>query len=281
MKESIIKNATKAALVADSYSLGAHWIYDPQELKDLEIDWNELSEPKAVWHEGKQKGDFTHYGDQAKWLEQYVDDNDKFDINSYKSLWLENMKTFKGYLDGSCKETLKILKDDSMAVVCSSSHDISIVGSISPLLSISESKEEFLANVKTLVAFTHNDPTVLSVAKLFSSVLFDVANGGTIDDALTKVQADESIKDRFESGLSSKSKNTFESIKNFGASCSVEGAFEGTVHLLAKFNNYKEAMITNAKCGGDSAARAMIVGMIMGAAGYELPSSWVKDTNYL
>ena len=45
------------------------------------------------------------------------------------------------------------------------------------------------------------------------------------------------------------------------------------------YQDYKEAMIANVKAGGDSAARGMLVGMIMGAAGKSLPASWKEGMN--
>ena len=31
-----------ATLVADTYCLGSHWIYDSEELKNLDIDWEDF-----------------------------------------------------------------------------------------------------------------------------------------------------------------------------------------------------------------------------------------------
>ena len=86
MNKNNIKSAVETALVADSYLLGAHWIYDAEELKNLDMDWNTLNAPKAPWHKGKDVGDFTHYGDHAKWLEYSVAQNNCFDLASYRSL---------------------------------------------------------------------------------------------------------------------------------------------------------------------------------------------------
>ena len=281
MNKSNIKNAVEAALIADSYLLGAHWIYDADKLKKLDIDWTALSAPKAPWHEGKGEGDFTHYGDHAKWLERCVQENNCFDLASYRSLWLENMKSYKGYVDGATRETLEILQNDLTATKGAHSHDLSIVGSIAPLLYVSKSKEEFLSHVATFIAFTHNDETVLRVAKLFASVLYDVAEGSSISDALSCVEVDKSLKTAFDAAVASRGKESVECIQTFGPGCPVDGGFEGTVHLLISYDDFKEAMIANAKAGVDSASRGMIVGMIMGAANYDVPLSWTEGTKGL
>ena len=61
----------------------------------------------------------------------------------------------------------------------------------------------------------------------------------------------------------------------------MDGGFEGTIHLLVSYDNFKDVMIANAKAGGDSAARGMIVGMLMGAANYEIPSLWKEEIKRL
>jgi len=208
----------------------------------------------------------------------FVEEYKTFDIEAYKNIWLKNMQTYKGYIDGACKDTIQIISNDASAVFGSSSHDLSIVGRIAPLLYVSETKEEFLSNVKGFVSFTHNNSIVLNVASLFGNVLYDVTNGVSIEDALATAQVSKEIQEAFNAGIASKGKETFTCIQEFGSACSVEGGFEGTLHLLVSYDDFKEAMIANAKVGGDSSARGMIVAMIMGAAGCKIPITWREDT---
>ena len=56
--------------------------------------------------------------------------------------------------------------------------------------------------------------------------------------------------------------------------------FSGVIHLIAKYeNDLREALIQAVMAGGDNAARAMAVGMILGAyLGEEhLPAPWVTE----
>ena len=119
------------------------------------------------------------------------------------------------------------------------------------------------------------------MARLFASILYEVASGESIADALKSEEVDTSLKTAFDTAVASRGKNTFESIQTFGPGCPVDGGFEGTVHLLVSYDNFKDAMIANAKAGGDSASRGMIVGMLMGATGYEVPDSWRDETKGL
>jgi ADP-ribosylglycohydrolase len=281
MNLNTINHAIEAALVADAYALGAHWIYDEAQLKSLDINWEELNAPQSIWHKGKQKGDFTHYGDHGKWLETYVRKNKHFDISTYGGYWLDNMQTYTGYVDASSRETLQTLEKDPKSGKGSRSHDLSIIGRIAPLLLVSSGKEEFLEQVQSFVAFTHNSEVALKAAHFFGSVLYDVAEGAAIADALSRAEVETLLKNAYDAAMQSKGKESFATIRNFGPACGVEGGFEGVIHLLLTYEEYKEAMMANAKAGGDSAARGMIVGMIMGAAGKEIPHSWKEATKNL
>ncbi len=281
MNKEIINNAITAALVADAYCLGAHWVYDEDQLKALDVDWNELNTPCSMWHKGKEKGDFTHYGDHGKWLHDYVKNNKHFDIKMYGGFWTDNMQDYKGYIDSSSRETLDVLKDNPLSDTGASSHDLSIIGRIAPLLLVSSTKEEFLTHVKAFIAFTHNSDIVLKAGALFASLLYEVAEGKSITDALDSAEVDPSLQNAFDAGIASKGQDTFTTIRTFGPACGVEGGFEGVIHLLCTYDDYKEAMIENAKAGGDSSARGMIVAMIMGASGKEVPASWKEGTKGL
>ncbi len=281
MDKKIIENSIQGALVADAYALGSHWIYDEAQLQSLPIDWENLNAPQAIWHKGKEKGDFTHYGDHEKWLNEYVHINNHFDPSEYAAFWIKKMEHYSGYVDGSSRETLEILKNNPQALHGASSHDLSIIGRIAPLLFVSKTKEEFLANTQMFVSLTHNSPLVLNAAQFFASVLFDVALGADISDTLKHTPIDPLLARAHGAAINSKGKESFNAIRTFGPACSVEGGFEGTIHILLSYDDYKSAMITNAKAGGDNAARGMIIGMIMGAALKEIPLIWKNGVKSL
>lgn len=277
MDKKIIENAIQGALVADAYALGAHWIYDETQLKNLPIDWEALNAPQAMWHKGKEKGDFTHYGDHGKWLQEYVLTSGHFDPSQYASFWMKKMENYQGYIDGSSRGTLEILKNNPQTLCCADSHDLSIIGRIAPLLLVSKTKEEFLAHTQAFVSLTHNSLVVQKAAEFFASVLFDVAMGGNIADTIKHTPIDPLLARGHGAAMNSKCQDSFSTIRAFGPACGVEGGFEGTIHVLLSYDDYKSAMIANAQAGGDNAARGMIIGMIMGAANTAIPQMW-KDS---
>jgi ADP-ribosylglycohydrolase len=281
MDKKIIGHAITGALVADAYALGSHWIYDEIQLQNLSIDWEDLNAPQAMWHKGKEKGDFTHYGDHGKWLQEYVLASDHFDPSEYASFWVKKMEDYQGYVDGSSRETLAILKNTPQTLCGASSHDLSIIGRIAPLLLVSKTKEEFLAQTEMFVSLTHNSPIVQKAAQFFASVLFDVALGANIADTLKHTPVDPILARAHGVSLNSAGQESFSTIRTFGPACGVEGGFEGTIHLLLSYDDYKSAMIANAQAGGDNAARGMIIGMVMGAANKAIPLVWKNSVKNL
>ena len=85
-----------------------------------------------------------------------------------------------------------------------------------------------------------------------------------------------------EKGIESRGGKTREVIGTFGQMCSVETALPGIIHLLTTYEvDFKRALVENILAGGDSAARGMPVGMILGAhLGLDaIPGHWLKELN--
>lgn len=267
MYEKKYEELLLSTLAADSYCLGSHWVYDAKELKNLDIDWEVLNPPHVAWHEGKDKGDFTHYGDQILILNDFLKDKNTFNVTEYMIYWKEKMQTFKGYIDGSTKETLSNL-DNNLNIPCgSNSGDMSVIGRIVPLLKVSQTRDEFTQNTKLLAQATHNNEDVLEAMHFFSQLLLEVLDGKGIQESIIKLkeQAPPKIQAYIDAGYNSKEKETFEAIAGFGSACPTEFSFPSTMHILFKYSNFKEALIQNAKAGGDSSARAMVIAYLMTA----------------
>ena len=81
-------------------------------------------------------------------------------------------------------------------------------------------------------------------------------------------------------GVASREDATRQAIAGFGPACGVDQAFPGVVHLIAKYQkDPREGLIANVMAGGDSAARGLIAGMVLGAyAGTDAVSDdWLQD----
>jgi len=264
-----IENSILASLICDRYSLGSHWVYDEKELTNLDINWNTLNAPQSLWHRGKSKGDMTHYGDQTLFLVAFLKTHSSFEKVAYYEFWKEKMSEYSGYIDGSSREAM-----ESMGA---SSNDLSICGRIAPLLLVSKTKEDFLANVSAFVSITHNSELALSASTFFAELLW---NSQENEDTLSLINELKTSYPMFKAwindAISNRDEESFETIREFGPACGIDGGFAGVIYLLLQDKSFKELMILNAKAGGDSSARGMIVAMILGIRSeIKIPEEWI------
>jgi ADP-ribosylglycohydrolase len=130
---------------------------------------------------------------------------------------------------------------------------------------------------------THNNPLVLQSAEFLVRTALEILDGEAPVAAMKKV-ADGRFKGGFVAGavheaLESLSLSAKEAILDLGQSCNSKGALPAVVFLVARYeSDLKEALVQNAMAGGDSAARGMAVGMLLGAhLGAEaIPGDWVS-----
>lgn len=279
MYEKKIKDLVLSSLVADSYCLGTHWIYDENQLINNDINWEELNAPMAIWHKGKSAGDFTHYGDQNYWLYEFLKDKNSFNEKEFLDFWFEKMKTYTGYIDASCRKTILNI-ENGVVPSGANSHDLSIVGRIVPLLKVSKTKEEFLQNVGKFVKLTHNSKEALQSADFFANLLLLVLENNEIEKSILELKNsyDSFFQEMIEKGINSKNSDTFETIRTFGPACDINSGFSGVIHLLCKYDNLKDMLVANSKAGGDTSARAMIASVIFLANKQisEIPKNWLN-----
>ena len=86
------------------------------------------------------------------------------------------------------------------------------------------------------------------------------------------------VQTYIQSGLDSKDADTQDTLHTFGTHCGVEVGMSGVIHVLCKYDNYEEALIANAHCGGNSSSRAMIIAAILIAKNDKshIPLRWQK-----
>lgn len=265
-----MKTSILATFVCDSYSLGSHWVYDEEQLKNLPIDWEELNAPQSLWHKGKECGEFTHYGDQNLFLLEFISKNEHFNKEDYYKFWKEKMSNYKGYIDASSRESLE--------KIGASSQDLSICGRIAPLLLCSSSKEAFLKNVAAFVSVTHNSELALNASDFFAELLWLSQENVNISSLINTIKPNYPMFEKWiDEAIEKKESDSFETIREFGPACGIDGGFAGVIYLLLQNKSFREIMSLNAKAGGDSSARGMLVAMILGMnKEVELPSKWIE-----
>ena len=272
------------SLVADSLALGAHWIYDTAVIdNDLGRIDSLRQPPNNSFHPTKQAGDLTHYGDQTLVLLESIAAQKKFDLDHFAQSWQSLFENYTGYRDHATKDTLKNFtagKDSSSSG--SESTDLGGAIRIAPLVYTDrKNHEKLISDARHQTAMTHKNSMVVETAEYLADVVLLILNGSSPSKAIHKAAVDrDKIQKIVENGLATRGHKTRDTIKAFGQMCDTAAALPGVIHLSTTYENDLEtALVENVMAGGDSAARGMAVGMILGAhLGKEaIPANWLRN----
>jgi len=276
-----IAGAVLGAFAADTLCLGVHWIYNPDRIARLAGRIAEPIDPlpdAAKWHPNRKRGQFTHYGDQALVLLRSVAASGGWSREDFSSRWTAMWDGYDGYVDGATKDTL--------SGAPSGSNDFAGLARMAPLLlSLADGSEDaFVAAAREQCALTHGDSVLLEAGDFFARVLHAVANGASVESALDRAASRNyavlPVVDWMGAARARlAADDPAATVAELGATCHVRDAFPSTIFLLLRFGtSLRETLVENAMAGGDSSARGMMLGAILGArdgAG-AIPESWLS-----
>lgn len=261
-----LTGALFGSFIGDALSLAAHWNYTPENIEREFGRIEDYADPSSnPYHPGKKAGDFTHYGDQALTLMQSISAAEGYSPSLFHSQWKSMWTVYDGYVDKATKETLRNGR--------SSSADLGGASRIAPVLVSSHDLEmaEFLQAVRDQTSFTHGHPSVIDAAVFFALTFRKLIHGDSLEAAVAKAaKADYrslEVNDILAEARADLSEGTREATSKRGLGCDVGQAFPTTVYLLLKYqDNVETALVENVMAGGDSAARGMLIGLILGTA---------------
>ncbi len=278
--------AVWGSFVGDALALGAHWVYNPSKIARLIPEVHGYEEPATDYHKGKRAGDFTHYGDQTLVFLQTLARRQGFDSDAFIADWRQFWKNAPEsvYRDKATRTTLKTLDLGHIgADAASTSDELAGAARGAPLLLLSELPEaRLVAGARTQAAITHGDPCVPDAAEFFTRCALDVIEGGDVDEALTRAAARTyaalPAQEWLEKARSLLDREPVEALGLLGLTCHMPDAFPAVCWLLLRHRgDLRTALAANIRAGGDSAARGMMIGMVLGAAGVPVPEEWVRD----
>jgi ADP-ribosylglycohydrolase len=275
-----------ASFAADSLALGAHWIYNTRVIdkKFGRVD-HFINPERPTYHPTKNRGEFTHYGDQTLILLESVAECEGFNLIDFSERWQRLFDNYDGYLDGATKGTLENLASGKSPTESGSgSDDLAGASRIASLIYVYQNDlPELIASAKSQTAFTHNHSHVIICAAFFATVAYQILAGTAPIAAIEQAQTDEfdsePIKEWIQVGLESAEADSRQAILDFGQMCEIPAAFPGVVHLIAKYEtDLKAALVENVMAGGDSAGRGLLVGLVLGAhLGMKaIPPEWLS-----
>jgi ADP-ribosylglycohydrolase len=275
-----------ASFAADSLALGVHWIYDIAKIKKKFGRVDTLLKPEAnSFHPTKERGEFTHYGDQTLVLLESLAAKKKFDLDDFATRWRSFNKGYEGYCDRATKVTLENFSMGKTPLEAGSpSNDLAGAARIAPLIyCYQDDLDALVTAARAQTRMTHNHPVVVDSAEFFARVSWMGLRGrppvSTMEELSHRHFEESPISRWVKEGIASKDTNSVSFITESGQSCHVEDAFVGVVHLIAKYEqDIEEALVQAVISGGDSAARGMVVGMVLTAYLGEqgIPAQWVS-----
>lgn len=275
-----------ASFVADSHALGAHWIYDIDEIATRYGRVERLLPPPPdSFHAGRAKGSFTHYGDQTLLLLQHLASHRDFVLQEFADEWRAFVEQYDGYRDKAMQATLaNLIGGAGPTEAGSDSKELSAAGRIAPLVYLfRDDRAAIIRTAREQCSLTHKSATAVESTEFLAGVLWRVLNGKTPTAAIRTViddAPDSPVTALIRSGLESTSLTTTEAARRFGQGCGTTSALPLAIHLIATYEgSLRNALVENVAAGGDSAARGMVVGMVLGAfhGRDAIPDEWIEE----
>ena len=276
------------AFVADSLALAPHWIYDQAEIEERFGEVRDLQAPPADGYHGeKERGDQTHYGDQALiLLESLEATGGKFQLDDFANRWREYWKQSESYRDSATKETLtKIAEGHSPLQSGSASSDLGGASRIAPLLLAlrNEDPGAIIEAACAQTALTHNTPEVIAGSEFIARTVLSLVQGMSVECALRTATMlplhSLQLQNYLKKAEAVRDLPTNDAVRQLGQSCPIEKALPAVFLILLKHgDDFETALIENVMAGGDSAARGKVLGIILGAAHgvRAIPERWIE-----
>jgi ADP-ribosylglycohydrolase len=286
-KHMTLRDGVMAAFAADALALGVHWVYDAARIKEQYGRLDHLTAPEiAPFHKNRQKGDFTHYGDQMQVLLESLHHCSGFDLKDFSDRWQALFDRYDGYLDKATRTTLSHFQAGrSPETAGSDSTDLGGAARMVPIALFHGSDAgTFIDSARQQTAMTHNHPLVLDTARFFAQAALETAGGAdpvaALRSAAGQLPSGSAVTGLVARGFASADKQTTQVISGFGQACDTTEALPGTIHLIVRYpEDLKTALIENIMAGGDSSARGILCGFILGTHnGLDaVPKNWLEE----
>ncbi|MBN2268624.1 MAG: ADP-ribosylglycohydrolase family protein [Acholeplasmataceae bacterium] len=281
----------KGALVANAATLGFHWIYDSDYLEKLSKEQNLLfnkqmkkhfdrATPSYYVYPHAKIGSSTTQGMMLKWLYKEMKSNPTISKNDYEDLIYNYIKpggSYEGYIETYGKRLIlqRLIKDLNLTMDEQPLSDDHLVGFIPYLvckeLNINRDKAWELAS-----AFT-----TLEDYKYFYQMfdyIFKHIKTKPLSDVLSEaIQfAPKSYQEKLTQAIKMDDTKSF--IRDYaGTACHLPQSIPLIYHMLYRSRSYEEIIDWNAKLGGASSDRGLILGAVMAQIS-PIPEDWIKMT---
>lgn len=278
-----------SSLLSNASCLGVHWIYNHTYLENLSKeksllfmkqnqDLYEKAKPSYYVYPNHEVGQITVQGEILRWLYESLKENHRFSRNDYESLIMDKFRpggSYHGYVETYSKKMIikNLASDLDMPIAEIKTNDTHLVGFMPYLatkaLDLPIEKAWDLAQL-----FTDNEHYLTYY--LYFDVLFEFLNDHSLKHSIELALnfAPDLYKEKLEHAISIKDTHMFIKL-HAGRACSIDQAIPVIVHILYHTDGFADALELNAKIGGASADRGLIIGAILNEV-YPIPDDWIK-----
>jgi len=278
-------------LVGDALALGSHWHYDLAK-RDREIypaGIHGFERPVAGhYHDGRQPGDFTHYGDAAMVLLESIRDKAGFDLRHYAEQFVATFQHYAGYLDKATKGTLanaaRLTEGDADLAIGADDDQTGAMSRLAPLAALISGKAVLDDAMTAAVRVTQTTAVAAEANRFHGRLLIRLLAGdalkAAIDVAAGDIDGSAFVDDALASARRELQRPIVEATGTFGRACSLSSTLPSMLHAVLRDGHaLPGCLLETVRAGGDNAARASVVGAWLGAEhGVEsVPPAWRRQ----
>ncbi|MBO9480820.1 ADP-ribosylglycohydrolase family protein [Salinisphaera sp. G21_0] len=288
------------ALVADAAAMGFHWLYDQALIAKYGGESPEFHTPvRAEYqdkgyfaHEGKQAGEFSHYGAQLLSMQDAIIANGQYSEQSYIESfqkWFDFGGQWQGYTDHPTRQTLLNLhqrksNDEPLAACGADDTQNPALSKLPPLIAVHGQDQDLMEKVESAVRVTNNNDSAVTFAKAVTIMIKSAHEGLSPEQCVEQAkEVSEDITKAIKIAESMLNRRPKEVAQEVGMHCSLDASFIVITHLLLQAENYEKTVRENIYCGGDSCGRAIPLGAILSACFFgsdkAMPTSWIARTS--
>ena len=274
------------ALTCNASSLGFHWIYNHEFLKQYSKS-NEMfmkvqdqtiyqkAQPSYYAYPFAPLGTVTVQGEILKWLLRLWEEQKNVSLDDYRQMLLSQFRpggNYRGYVESYGKRLVleSVLHDLGIKTELEAANDNHLVGFV-PYM-VSKSVQGGNENAYRLARLFTKRSEYISLYTLFDQMIERDSYIERISclEAYVKTESNP-FANQIRQAL--RMEDTEDFIKKAsGRACSIDQSIPLIMHFLAKYENLIDALQANMLVGGAIADRAMILGFLYPLT--NLPSSW-------
>lgn len=287
-------NAILGALVADTASMGFHWLYDQTLIKKYTTSTPEFHAPNQdeyegkgyFAHKGKAVGSPSQYGAQLTAMLASLSHTQPYSESRYIAsfrTWFDFGGQWQGYIDKPTKIALLAMHQEEVSIFGADDTQNPAISKLPALVAYHYKEDALPEYIESAVRVTNNNDIAVKYAQAVAIMIKMAINGHTVKACIEEAkQSCSFIKEEIEKAEQDRKLTSLQVAEKVGLHCGLDASFIVVMHILLTATSYEEAIQTNIYCGGDNCGRAIPLGAILGAcftdSNQAIPSSWIEQS---